>query len=89
MVAENEVLKEFASRELSRRHLLPFIQRCHPGYMAGWVHHELCERLEAFAADVTVTTFALLSCAQVTADVAALASIIAAIAPARIVFFIT
>lgn len=52
MVAENEVLKEFASRELSRRHLLPFIQRCHPGYMAGWVHHELCERLEVFAADV-------------------------------------
>ena len=42
---------------------------------------------EAFAADITVTTFALLSCAQVTADVAALASIIAAIAPARIVFF--
>ncbi len=49
---ETEILREIASREMSRRHLLPFIQRCHPGYMAGWVHKELCDRLETFADDV-------------------------------------
>lgn len=44
--------KEIASRTLSRRKLLPFIQRLNPAYLAGWVHEDICERLEKFSADV-------------------------------------
>lgn len=43
---------ELASRVLSRRRLLPFIQRMHPGYMAGWAHKDICRRLEQFSKDV-------------------------------------
>lgn len=44
--------KELAQRELSRRRLIEFIQEFHPRYKAGWVHHDICKRLEKFAADV-------------------------------------
>lgn len=44
--------KERARRELARRHLLPFVERLEPDYHAGWVHKDICERLEKFAADV-------------------------------------
>lgn len=43
---------ELASRLLSRRRLLPFIQRINPRYMAGWVHEDICRRLEKFSDDV-------------------------------------
>ena len=43
---------EQAQRELSRRHLLPFIQRFNPDYMAGWVHTDICIRLERFVKQV-------------------------------------
>jgi predicted phage terminase large subunit-like protein len=43
---------EFASRELSRRRLLPFVKRFLPGYEAGWVHKDICEKLEKFSQDV-------------------------------------
>lgn len=43
---------ELASRVLARRKLIPFIQRINPQYQAGWVHHDICERLERFSADV-------------------------------------
>jgi len=43
---------ELASRLLARRRLMPFIQRINPGYQAGWVHKDICERLERFSADV-------------------------------------
>lgn len=40
--------QEFASRVLSRRRLLPFVQRFFPDYQAGWVHQDICRRLERF-----------------------------------------
>lgn len=43
---------ELASRTLSRRRLLPFIKRFRPKYDAGWVHHDICRRLERFVEDV-------------------------------------
>jgi predicted phage terminase large subunit-like protein len=43
---------ELAARELCRRHLLPFIQRFRPDYLAGWVHADICRRLERFMHDI-------------------------------------
>ena len=43
---------EFASRELCRRKLLPFIQRFRPKYNAGWVHEDICRRIERFMQQV-------------------------------------
>lgn len=50
--ANPEVQAELASRVLSRRRLLPFTQRINPRYMAGWVHEDICRRLEKFSDDV-------------------------------------
>ncbi len=47
--AAQEAKRELADRELCRRHLLPFIKRNSPGYMPGWVHADICQRLEKFA----------------------------------------
>jgi len=41
-----------ADRVLSRRRLLRFIQRLNPKYLAGWVHDDICRRLEKFSDDV-------------------------------------
>lgn len=41
-------LAELAARELCRRRLLPFIQRFRPRYRAGWVHADICRRVERF-----------------------------------------
>ena len=43
---------ELASRILSRRRLLAFTQRINPRYQAGWVHADICRRLEKFSDDV-------------------------------------
>lgn len=43
---------EIASRILSRRSLLPFVQRMNDRYKAGWVHEDICRRLEKFSDDV-------------------------------------
>lgn len=43
---------ELAQRELCRRKLLPFIQRFRPKYEAGWVHEDICRRLERFVEQV-------------------------------------
>ena len=43
---------ELASRLLSRRRLLPFVRRINPRYLAGWVHEDICRRLEKFSDDV-------------------------------------
>lgn len=43
---------ELARRTLARRRLIEFIKQFHPRYKAGWVHHDICKRLEKFAADV-------------------------------------
>ena len=44
--------KELASRELARRSLLHYTERNVPGYEAGWVHEDICRRLEKFMEDV-------------------------------------
>ena len=44
--------QELAARTLSRKHLLPFIERGTPDYHAGWVHKDICRRLEQFSKDV-------------------------------------
>ena len=56
---ENEVLdasaptlQELAARTLARRRLLSFIKRFKPKYLAGWVHEDICRRLEQFMRDV-------------------------------------
>ena len=46
--AEADPTKELAMRALCRRHLLPFVQRFRPKYIAGWVHEDICRRLERF-----------------------------------------
>ena len=52
LTAEQIALKELAVRALTRRRLLYFIRRFHPDYQPGWVHAEICERLERFAQDI-------------------------------------
>ena len=51
-VVNPDVEAELASRVLSRRRLLPFTQRINPRYLAGWVHEDICRRLEKFSEDV-------------------------------------
>jgi predicted phage terminase large subunit-like protein len=43
---------EMAARILCRRRLLPFVQRMNSMYDAGWVHEDVCRRLERFSEDV-------------------------------------
>ena len=47
-----EAKKEAAARELARRRLLPFIKRNLPGYEPGWIHADICQKLEKFSQDV-------------------------------------
>lgn len=37
---------------MSHKHLLSFIQRHNENYLAGWVHKDICRRLEKFSQDV-------------------------------------
>ena len=46
------ISKEFAQREMARRHLLPFVQRFMPTYQAGWLHKVFAAKLEKFYRDV-------------------------------------
>ena len=46
--AEADPARELAMRALCRRRLLPFVQRFRPKYLAGWVHEDICRRLERF-----------------------------------------
>jgi len=50
--AVDPIIQELAKRELARRKLIEFIKQFHPRYKAGWVHHDICRRLEKFAAAV-------------------------------------
>ena len=50
--AEASPQREMALRTLCRRKFLPFVQRFRPKYMAGWVHEDICRRLERFMRDV-------------------------------------
>jgi predicted phage terminase large subunit-like protein len=40
--------KEFMERQLAKVSLLAFIKRFNPTYKAGWVHEDICRRLEKF-----------------------------------------
>lgn len=40
---------EAAQRVLARRRLMPFIKRFNPKYKNGWVHDDICRRLERFS----------------------------------------
>lgn len=44
--------QEIASRTLARRKLIQFIKRFRPKYLPGWVHEDICRRLERFMKDV-------------------------------------
>lgn len=46
--AERELTRELASRELARRRLLNFILRYEKSYVVGFVHRDICARLERF-----------------------------------------
>jgi len=46
------IQQELASRELCRRRLLPFVLRNVKEYEVGWVHKEICEKLEKFEQDI-------------------------------------
>lgn len=50
--AKANPMAELAARTLSRRRLMPFIKRFRPKYEAGWVHEDICRRLERFVAAV-------------------------------------
>lgn len=44
----NSAELELAQRTLIRRKLLPFIQKFNKNYKTGWVHQDICERLDKF-----------------------------------------
>jgi predicted phage terminase large subunit-like protein len=47
-----EAQRVIAQRVLARRRLLQFTKLTHPSYSAGWVHEDICRRLEKFSQDV-------------------------------------
>jgi len=49
---EEKAKAELALRFLTRKRLLPFVERFNPEYEAGWVHKDICKRLEQFSQDV-------------------------------------
>ena len=50
---QNEVeIYELAERIAMQRSLLTFVQRFKADYLAGWVHEDICRRLERFMRDV-------------------------------------
>lgn len=49
----NIAKRELAIRHLSRQHMLPFVLRMEPDdYLPGWVHKDICQRLEQFEQDI-------------------------------------
>ena len=44
--------KLLADRVLARRRLLHFTKLTHPRYSAGWVHDDICRRLERFSREI-------------------------------------
>lgn len=50
--AQVKAEQELAKRILSRKRLLPFVERFNPDYLAGWVHKDICQRLEKFSEQV-------------------------------------
>ena len=52
LTQEAAAQRELALRTLARKHVLPFVERFDPNYLAGWVHKDICQRLEQFSEDV-------------------------------------
>lgn len=52
VVEVTSAVKELAARVLQRRSLVEFVKCFHPKYKAGWVHHDICRKLEQFSRDV-------------------------------------
>ena len=50
--ADIKAREELALRFLTRKRILPFVERFNPDYSAGWVHKDICKRLEQFSYDV-------------------------------------
>lgn len=50
---EEKAKAELALRFLTRKRLLPFVERFNHDYQAGWVHKDICRRLEQFSQDVS------------------------------------
>jgi predicted phage terminase large subunit-like protein len=50
--AQEAAKKELAKRQLASRRLMPFVQTFNEEYMPGWVHIDICRRLEEFSAAV-------------------------------------
>jgi len=48
----NIAQRELAQRELCRKYLIASIIRFNPAYLAGWVHKDICARLQKFMRDV-------------------------------------
>ena len=46
---EAAATEEIYKRALARRHLLAFVQRYEPNYIAGWVHKVICDELMEFS----------------------------------------
>ena len=44
--------QELVMRILSRKRMIPFVEKFNPDYQAGWVHKDVCKRLEKFSQDV-------------------------------------
>lgn len=40
--------RDLAERALAQRHIIPFVRRFMANYHTGWVHHDICSRLERF-----------------------------------------
>ena len=47
--AQDKARAELAARILTRKRLLPFVERFNHEYQAGWVHKDVCQRLEEFS----------------------------------------
>ena len=47
--AQARAEQELAKRILARKRLLPFVEKFNPDYLAGWVHKDICQRLEKFS----------------------------------------
>ncbi len=50
--AQAKAEQELAKRVLARKRLLPFVERFNTDYQAGWVHKDICQRLEKFSEQV-------------------------------------
>ena len=48
----NVAKRELALRKLAQIHLLPFVLRMESEYLPGWVHKDICLRLEKFEQDI-------------------------------------